>query len=70
LGCLSALVLFSLLFMPLLFALFWGGSHCEPVPTCQRENEHDFILDTAALLSTSLLFGFLLRWAVNRWHGK
>jgi hypothetical protein len=65
-GCLAAAVLVTILAVPLLFALAWGGAHCEPVPSCQRGGELHFFMQLAILLACAALLSALVRWLIDR----
>src|SRR5688500_211341 len=66
-GCLASLLLTGLLLFPSLFALAWGGAHCEPVPACQRAGERQFLLVMAIVVACSALAGFAVRRTIDRW---
>jgi hypothetical protein len=69
-GCLAALLFGGILAFPFLFGMFWGGSHCAPVPECQRAGEWAFLGKLAIIVPAAALFGFsvraLVHWAVQR----
>jgi magnesium-transporting ATPase (P-type) len=60
-GCLTAFVVFTCVSFVLFFAVAWGGAHCEPVPSCQHENERRFLLEMLFLLLFVAVLGFLVR---------
>src|SRR5687768_7551650 len=66
-GCLASLLLTALLLFPLLFALAWGGAHCEPVPACQRAGERRFLLIMTIVVACSALVGLVVRRTVDQW---
>ena len=66
LGCFTAFLITAAFAFPLLFGLAWSGSHCEPVPQCQRENEQYFGTSFAILLALAAVTGVSVTWIVNR----
>ena len=67
LGCLVALGFVPVASMPFLFALAWGGAHCEPVPQCQRSAELIVLIALAGVLALAALLGFAVRALFNWW---
>ena len=61
LGCVVGLLFTLLAGFPLLFALAWGGAHCEPVPQCQREGQLAFAGQMAVVVAMATLLGLLVR---------
>lgn len=66
-GCLAAIVFAAVLAFPLLFVWAWSGSHCEPVPQCQRFAEKMLLIELAAVAGLAALLAFSVRTIFNWW---
>jgi hypothetical protein len=70
LGCFAALIVGLVAAVPLLFALVWGGAHCEPVPECQRAGERLFLVEVAVVVGVAGLIGLGIRAVFNGWMSR
>jgi hypothetical protein len=68
-GCSAAIMFGVMAAFPFLFAMFWGGSHCSPVPECQRAGEGEFWRNVAPFAPVAALFGFSVR-ALVHWGAR
>ena len=66
LGCVAGALFMILVTFPFLFAMAWGGSHCEPVPQCRREIEFQFAVIAVVIAACAILVGLSVR-ALHNW---
>lgn len=65
LGCVAAVLFSAGIGFVLLFAMAWGGAHCEPVPACQRDGAGRFLLSILVLLVVASVLGLIVRYLVR-----